>query len=110
MYGNIDVYYGLGRGEYSAYAHKINKNIKAKRPDKVANYLAMYLSFNPWRKGLINEKFPGAVKMLKENGYKVDIGKSSDGNNQILITTPDNRYFYSTYPDTTWVDKLLSLD
>ena len=47
--------------------------------------------------------------MLKENGYKIDIGKSVNGNNQIVITTPDNKYVYSTYPDTTWVDKLLSL-
>ena len=110
MYGGIDIYYGIGRGEYSAYKYKIDKNMDKNRPDKVANYLAMYFSFNPWEQGLVNEKFPGAVKMLRENGYKVAIGKSTDGNNQIVITTPQNKYFYSTYPDTTWVDKLLSLD
>lgn len=94
MYGNTDV-----------YKEKITKHMSNDNAQKVALYLAMYLSIFSWSKGIVNSTFPGAVKFLKDNGWKC----IPDGNNLTIVEVSTNKGYSSTYPDTKWIEDLLCI-
>ena len=105
-------YANLANGVLSAYKYKTQKHMSQGNHKKIAMYISIFYSIHSIRiseskaiiKDGVRKNFGKEIEYLKENGYRISLYTDSNQELQILFTTPDKKYFTSTYPqcDVEW--------
>lgn len=87
-------------GNCMSFNTKVLKHIEQNNPERVKDYVcAAYDTFNPdhFKDHPCFEILKDANKYLRSKGWKVAMGNWKSIGNQIIIISPDGRYYHSKF-------------